>query len=59
MTSSFDKVWRATLTCLSIVTVCHQEKAGYMVRSMRFILTYKVSTANAETIQLWQVRRGD
>ena len=37
------------LMLLSMVTVCSQEKAGYMERSMRFIPTYKVSTDNVGT----------
>ena len=53
MTSSFDKVWRAMLSTLSlgkpIMTVCPQEKAGHMEWSIRFVPTYKVSTDNAET----------
>ena len=40
-----------------IVTVCPKEKAGHMVRTMRFIPTHKVSTDNAEMVQLWACSR--
>ena len=56
MTSSFDKVWRATLSSVSsvsakpLVTLCPQGKAGDMEWSMRFLPTYKLSTDNAETM---------
>jgi hypothetical protein len=54
MTSSRDKLWRAMLSFLSrpaecgmpVDSVSFQEKAGYMVRSMRLIPTNKVSTDN-------------
>ena len=61
MTCSFDEVWRATFACLTrpMVTVCPQEKADYMARSMHLCPTNKVSTDNAETLQLWQARGRD
>ena len=41
MMSSRDKLWRATLSCLSQPV----EKAGYMVKSMRLIPTNKIGQA--------------